>query len=74
VIIDKESLLPVEQTIYLENGDRLMISYTAPSRVAPEDGKDILDNSPLSWYQSRIKMQLKNYVVRVNVKSYSVTR
>jgi len=74
VIIDKESLLPVQQTIYLENGDRLIISYTAPSRVAPEDSKDILEDSPLSWYQSRIKMQLKNYVVRVSVKSYSVTR
>jgi hypothetical protein len=74
VIIDKESLLPVEQTIYLENGDRLIISYTTPSRIAPEDGKEIPDNSPLSWYQSRIRMQLRNYVVRVNVKSYSVTR
>jgi len=74
VIIDKESLLPLEQTIYFENGDRLIISYTVPSRVAPEDGKEIPNDSPLGWYQSQIKMQLKNYVVRVNVKSYSVTR
>ena len=74
VIIDKQSLLPIEQTIYFENGDKLIIAYEMPSRIAPEDGKEISDNSPLSWYQSRIKMQLKNYVVRVNFKSYSVTR
>ena len=37
VIIDKQSLLPVEQTIYFDNGDRLIISYEAPSRIAARD-------------------------------------
>lgn len=74
VVIDKETLLPVEQVIELENGDRLTISYDVPSRVLSGDGKASSDNSPAGWYQSKIRMQLKNYVVRVNVKSYTVTR
>ncbi len=74
VVINKETLLPVEQTIDLENGDRLTISYDVPSRITPCEGQGAVDNSPAGWYQSRIRIQLKNYVVRVNVKSYSVTR
>ena len=74
VVVNKESLLPVEQTIELENGDTIAISYDTPSRIISEDGKETLDNSPLSWYQSRVKIQLKNYIVRINVKSYSLTR
>jgi hypothetical protein len=66
--------LPVEQTIELENGDTIAISYDTPSRIISEDGKETLDNSPLSWYQSRVRIQLKNYIVRINVKSYSLTR
>ena len=74
VVVNKESLLPVEQTIELENGDTIAISYDTPSRIISEDGKETPDNSPLSWYQSRVKIQLKNYIVRINVKSYSLTR
>jgi hypothetical protein len=74
VVVNKESLLPVEQTLELENGDTIAISYDTPSRIISEDGKETLDNSPLSWYQSRVRIQLKNYIVRINVKSYSLTR
>jgi hypothetical protein len=74
VVISKESLLPVEQTIEIANGDVLTISYAAPMRIAPDEGKEIAGDSPLGWYQSLIKIQLKNYIVRINVKSYSVTR
>ena len=74
VVVNKESLLPVEQTIEQENGDTIAISYDTPSRIISEDGKETLDNSPLSWYQSRVRIQLKNYIVRINVKSYSLTR
>ena len=74
VVVNKESLLPVEQTLELENGDTIAISYDTPSRIISEDGKETPDNSPLSWYQSRVKIQLKNYIVRINVKSYSLTR
>jgi hypothetical protein len=74
VVISKETLLPVEQTIEMPNGDVLTISYAAPMRIVPDDGKEISGASPLSWYQSMIRIQLKNYIVRVNVKSYSVTR
>jgi len=74
VVISKETLLPVEQTIELANGDRLMISYDYPSRVTPREGADSPDISPAGWYQSRIRIQLKNHIVRVDVKSYSVTK
>jgi hypothetical protein len=74
VVVNKESLLPVEQTLELENGDTIAISYDTPSRIISEDGKETPDNSPLSWYQSRVRIQLKNYIVRINVKSYSLTR
>jgi hypothetical protein len=74
VIISKESLLPVEQTIAMTNGDVLTISYAAPMRITPDEGNEIAGDSPLNWYQSFIKIQLKNYIVRVNMKSYSVTR
>lgn len=74
VVISKESLLPTEQRIELENGDQLTISYASPSRITPEDNTEIVDNSPLGWYQSQIRIQLRNYIVRVNVKSYSVTK
>ncbi len=74
VIVSKESLLPLEQTIELETGDTLSISYDTPSRIAPQDSKETANISPLSWYQSKVKIQLRNYIVRINVKSYSVTR
>ena len=74
VVINKESLLPLEQTVEMENGDVLTISYAAPMRIAPDEGKEIEGDSPLNWYPSLIKIQLKKYIVRVNVKSYSVTR
>jgi hypothetical protein len=74
VVVSKDSLLPIEQTIELDNGDTLAISYEAPSRIVSEDGTVTTDNSPLAWYQSRVKIQLRRYVVRINVKSYSFTR
>jgi hypothetical protein len=74
VVINKETLLPVEQIIELENGDKLTITYDVPSHILACEGQEATDTSPAGWYQSRIRLQLKNYVVRVNVKSYSVTR
>jgi hypothetical protein len=74
VVINKQTLLPVEQTILLDNGDMLSINYAAPAHMMTEDGQPVADNSPLSWYQSRVKIQLRNYQVRINVKSYSVTK
>ena len=45
VVVSKESLLPLEQTIELENGDTLSISYDTPSRIALENGTGIADIS-----------------------------
>jgi hypothetical protein len=74
VVIDKQSLLPVEQTVTLDNGDLLTISYGRPERRLTEDGKGIDDNSPLGWYPGRLKIQLGNHIVRISVKSYEITR
>ena len=74
IVIDKQSLLPVEQTIALENGDELVITYGRPVQILNKDGKGIDAGSPLGWYPGRLKIQLRNYVVRIVVKSYEITR
>jgi hypothetical protein len=74
IIVDKITLLPVEQTIALENGETLNITYGRPEQRLTEDGKVIDGNSPLGWYPSRLKIQLRNFVVRITVKSYELTR
>ncbi|HMK61686.1 MAG TPA: hypothetical protein VK452_11160 [Dissulfurispiraceae bacterium] len=74
VVVNKDSLLPVEQTIEMENGDILAIHYDSPAKIIMEDGRAAADDSPLSWYPSIVKIQLRNYIVRINVKSYSITR
>ncbi len=74
VVIDKQSLLPVEQTIELENGDELVITYGRPAQRLTEDGRGIDADSPLGWYPGRLNIQLRNYVVRITVKSYEITR
>jgi hypothetical protein len=74
VVIDKRSLLPVEQTLTLDNGDQLLISYGRPVPRLAEDGRQIDGNSPLGWYPSRLKIQLRNYIVRIEVKSYTAAK
>jgi len=74
VVVNKDTLLPIEQTIELENGDVLAISYDSPTRIINEDDKAAPDDSPLSWYPSIVNIQLRNYIVRINVKSYSITK
>jgi hypothetical protein len=73
VVIDKNTLLPTEQTLTLDNGDILTITYGKPERRLTEDGKAIDVGSPLGWYPSRLRIELKHYVVRISVKSYEIT-
>jgi hypothetical protein len=73
VVIDKNSLLPTEQTLVLDNGDVLTITYGEPERRLTEDGKPIDAGSPLGWYPSSLKIELGPYVVRISVKSYDIT-
>jgi|WetSurMetagenome_2_1015567.scaffolds.fasta_scaffold00599_10 hypothetical protein len=74
VVIDKNSLMPTEQTLVLDNGDLLTITYGRPEPRLAEDGKQLDIKSPLGWYPGRLKIQLGRYVVRVGVKSYEITR
>jgi hypothetical protein len=74
VVIDKASLLPTEQILTLNNGEVLTITYSRPERRLTEDGKALDAGSPLGWYPSRLKIELGPYIVRINVKSYEITR
>lgn len=73
VLIDKNTLLPTEQTLTLDDGDILKITYGKPERRLTEDGKAMDVGSPLGWYPSRLKIELRHYVVRISVKSYEIT-
>lgn len=67
--ISKKDFLPVEQTIELDNGEELYISYDTPVRSECEKAKDTLDPE-LSWYQSHLSIRYRNHQVKVKVKSY----
>lgn len=59
IVIDKKTMLPVSQTIELDNGKELRISYEDPA------------NSDGFWYPSRMKIELSKYVVKLKIKSIS---
>lgn len=63
LLISKKTLLPVQQTIELNDGEELKIFYDAPAKTAED-----------KWYNSRLKIEFKNYIVKIKVKSYSVAR
>jgi len=69
VVISKKDLLPVEQTIELDNGDEIYISYDTTVRSEYQKMKDPLDPE-ISWYQSHLSIRYRNYQVKVKVKSY----
>jgi hypothetical protein len=57
IVIDKKTMLPVSQTIELDPGKELRISYGEPA------------NSDGFWYPSRMKIELSKYVVKLKIKS-----
>ncbi|MCX5717578.1 MAG: hypothetical protein NTW44_04550 [Nitrospirae bacterium] len=59
IVIDKKTMLPVSQTIELDSGKELRISYEEPA------------NSNGFWYPSRMKIELSKYVVKLQIKSMS---
>ena len=59
IVIDKKTMLPVSQTIELDPGKELRISYEEPA------------NSDGFWYPSRMKIELSKYVVKLKIKSVS---
>jgi hypothetical protein len=78
VLIRKQTLLPVEQTIELYNGDKLYIYYNAPEKIqaGEEMPQSYIDSlSPIQrWYQSSVRIEYRNQIVRVAVKSYWVKK
>lgn len=77
IVLSKETLLPVQQTIELDNGNQLNIHYEEPVKnipkseiKAPQPQQDTL----VPWYQSRLTIQLKKHLVKVKVKSYTIAK
>ena len=72
LIIDKKDLLPLKQTIELDNGEELSIFYESP--VHSKSEKNQYEPNPVTtWYQSRLSIHYRNYVVNVKVKSYTIS-
>ena len=70
--ISKKNLLPLEQTIELDNGEEMTISYDEPVCNKLDTEKNGLDPE-IAWYQSHLSIRYKNHQVRVRVKSYTPT-
>jgi hypothetical protein len=91
ILISKKTLLPVQQTIELNDGEELKIFYDVPAKLDSielsttnnelKDNKDSVNSSLIThhsslpiWYNSRLKIEFKNNIVKIKVKSYSVVR
>ncbi|GER94112.1 hypothetical protein A45J_1870 [hot springs metagenome] len=97
LLISKKTLLPIQQTIELNDGEELKIFYDAPNKTDSNESAatnnkksdsnqlsivSSQNNSPSAthhsslslWYNSRMKIEFKNYIVKIKVKSYSVVR
>ncbi|MGO9614181.1 MAG: hypothetical protein ACLPX5_14280 [Dissulfurispiraceae bacterium] len=89
IVVNKKTLLPEEQTLELDNGETLSISYESPVKYVREKGQDDEakdeggsdavsrpNNSQTFelWFPSHLKMQYKNQTVKITVKSYSVAQ
>jgi hypothetical protein len=92
ILVSKKTLLPVQQTIELNDGEELNIFYDAPAKtevgnqhpavsedtsektmIDPQHSTLITPYSSLPlWYNSRLKIEFKNYIVKIKVKSYAV--
>lgn len=71
ILVSKKLMLPTQQIFRLENGDELIITYDTPDRIEESERKP---DSPvwMHYFQSNMKIELKRYLVKVNVKSYVV--
>lgn len=78
IFINKQSLLPIKQTILILNGEELNIFYDEPVRYVPEnEEKNNVLNGGLNstfpfWYNSRLTITYKNYLLKIRIKSYSI--
>ncbi len=70
--IGKKDLLPLEQTLELDNGEEMTISYDGPACNKPDTAKNGLDPE-IAWYQSHMSIRYRNHQLKVRVKSYTAT-
>jgi|SRR5208283_632530 len=89
IVVNKKTLLPEEQTLELDSGETLSISYDSPVKYVREKGQDDeqKDKSGIDavsrpnsfqtfelWFPSHLTMQYKNHTVKITVKSFSVAQ
>jgi len=72
VVVDRKTLLPLRQTLNLDSGDVLTILYDEPAIT--EEAAKVGQSSLLQRYQSKLTITLKNYTVRIKIKSYSASQ
>lgn len=61
VVLDRKTLLPLEQRIFFEEGRQLKIFYDRPAQA-----KGV-------WYQSKMRIELSRYTVTLTVREISFT-
>ncbi|MBF0327666.1 MAG: hypothetical protein HQL10_00740 [Nitrospirae bacterium] len=60
VVIDKKMLLPLIQVIEMPDGEKLTVYYDSPV-VQPE---------PALWYQSSLRIEYRQSIVKAKIKSF----
>ncbi len=71
IIVDKKTLLPIEQKIELNNGDELKITYSSPIKIEQESSNDLRHSSLGLWYQSNMRIELNNHLLKIKIISYN---
>jgi hypothetical protein len=59
--IDRKTMLPIKQTVALEDGRKLDIYYESPEKISD------------MWYPSKIRIELSRYSVTLKIKEISFT-
>ncbi|MCE5311880.1 MAG: hypothetical protein LLF86_01870 [Nitrospiraceae bacterium] len=70
VVVDKKTYLPIEQTIFLDNGGQAVIHYQNPQKT--DNDADV--KSDLSWYQSEMTLKYKKHTVTTYIRSYTASK
>ncbi len=70
VVIDKKTMLPINQRVTLANGEIINIAYSVPSQLYPEGPP----KRPTDWYQSEMLIEYRDYRVRAKITSLTVYR
>ncbi len=84
LVLDKETLLPSRQALYLDNGESIIIEYASPARAEFRDrqnGEQLSEGSRAAhflvfasglWYPSEMTIGFRNQVAHIKVTSLTV--